>query len=61
MESARAMSIRQELGGFALRRLDVQTELALLTATGAAPTLLTVTSPLDLTVAALRDDIRPHP
>lgn len=58
LESARASSLRQELAGFASRRLDLMSELALTSNTG-SPTLLTVTSPLELTAASLRDDIVP--
>lgn len=58
LESARASSLRQELAGFATRRLSLQSELALIADVG-SPTLLTVTSPLELTAASLRNDIVP--
>jgi Outer membrane efflux protein len=58
LESARASSLRQELSGFALRRLGLQSELALL-ANVASPTLLIVTSAVELTAASLRNDIVP--
>lgn len=58
VESARASSLRQELAGFARRRLDLQVELASLVNAG-NPTLVTVTSPIELTPATLRSDIVP--
>ena len=58
LESARASSLRHELAGFSSRRLEIQSELALLADIG-SPTLLTVTSPVELTPATLRIDIVP--
>ena len=58
LDSARASSLRQELAGFALRRLDLQSELALLADIG-SPTLLSITTPVELTTESLRNDIVP--
>jgi hypothetical protein len=58
MDSSRAFSLRQEISGFPTRRLELESELALISNIG-SPTLLSVASPVDLTPVALRDDIVP--
>jgi hypothetical protein len=58
VESAQISSLRNELGGFAERRLQLESELSRI-ANLPAPTLLTVTSPLYLTASSLRNEVAP--
>jgi len=58
LQDARASSLQQELAGFARRRFDLQTELSVFSNAG-VPTLLTVTSPLELNANSIRDEIVP--
>lgn len=58
IDAAKATSLHNELASFATRRLSLLSELSLIADVG-TPTLLTVTSPVALTPAILRNDIIP--